>query len=292
MKQYLFLCLFFATVLMHLSCSNQSSPTEKPALHPDTLAALKKDSLSTSIQKISHPNSVLDSLYILSDRLAKCSTAEEVTLHLQELIVVKNEVSAQWDSLFAATYNSDFDGFEKYIKPITSQVPLLSFIWIEEGSRPYLTLNWKALVLLAKKTKGDADDNYFQLNNDVYEGAGEYSITMPVWIVMKTDISGSSRLGDSTFSNLLTRLNAFQNQDKTIFNKEYKIMRGNLIADMLDMSRFENSKKNVLQELNAISNFNFLTKDEKEQVQNYIKTLNDPKDASQFNCEEADCNYE
>lgn len=245
-----------------------------------------------SIVYIDSTQFIFDSLYIKLTDLMNSENELELKKNLSDLFNVKKSASMKLDAIYRDSFHENLDLFNAFAADIKNEIYLIDIIWIEEGTRPYIVLDFNKIIPITKRTPGNIDDRFFRLIKEIYGFSGEPGVSMPVWMIQKTDISGSSRLGDNTFCTNLIKINQLQKRGKNIFWENCENIKDHLIDDLIRMSTFENSRDEVVSELHKILRLKFLSDGEKTIIRNRIGEINDPDGRFQFDCKTAKCNFE
>ena len=122
---------------------------------------------------------------------------------------------------------------------------------VAEGTVYYLFQDYQKLGQLAKRTKGQDDDEFITLQYSVHP-LDSIEYFFPAWIIQTWDYGGHSELGKGVHNKLLKKANLLM-ANGTIFEAELIDLKDRLLDDIFSKHQtYWQSKASILKELDEI----------------------------------------
>jgi hypothetical protein len=146
---------------------------------------------------------------------------------------------------------------------LNEPIPGYATLLVAEGTQYYLFQNYKAMLPKVKATEGAEDNEFIELNFQVYEQDSIENF-YPVWFMQTWDYGGHSLLGRGLHLRTLEEIEEIlDNTD--LFEQEIIFIKTKLLEDILNSENtYWESQEKILAELEQVlnSNFSILTADE------------------------------
>jgi hypothetical protein len=224
----------------------------------------------------------------LADHINHAAVPDTLLSDFKTLGILKKKLNAEFREYSSLGSKAGIDSCAKEIETV---MPFLKMVWSEEGTAPVFTFHNGNLLRKAKQTKGESDDQLFELLNETWSAYGENMITFPEWLKPVTDLSGYSKLGDGIHTQLLKKIAALKKQNNVIIQEEADKLYGLVTDDLLSKNSYGNPRESVLKELQGIiDEKNLVSETDHQKLTERKKQLQTEK--LQFDCKTGNCHFE
>lgn len=223
----------------------------------------------------------------------------ETSIHLGDLNVseeFKNMIVAE-----KAKKNETVEEYEQYslaldyilekLKPINNYLHGLNLSCIAECTEPHLDIYLNELKDKVKETEGEDDDQFFGFMLTYFDGEFEPDIMSVSWFEPTWDLGGMSLLGSGVHTEFLQETDKML-EAKNMFSEYVKKYRSYCIDDASNWMSFAFDKEKVLKELKTILKKVKLSSNEKDNIRNQIKIIEEnTEEGYQFECKTKECSW-
>jgi hypothetical protein len=223
----------------------------------------------------------------------------EASIHLSDL-----NVSEEFHNMIVAEKekkNETVEEYEQYslaldyilekLKPINNYLQGLKLECMAECTEPHLDLYLNELKDKVKETEGEDDDQFFGFMLTYFDGEFEPDIMSVSWFEPTWDLGGMSLLGSGVHTQFLQETDKML-EAKNMFSESIKKYRGYCIDDASNWMSFAFDKEKVLKELKTILKKVKLSSNEKDNIRNQIKVIEEnTEEGYQFECKTKECSW-
>lgn len=294
---------FVASAAIMFACtSGETGPTgeqkefltESEPLADSVIADMPlSDSIKTELGRFFSPESVQGIADVLNG-FSFCDTDtafQEVYAEAMTLILVLNAEFENPPSDESKRLLEDGNQFALYekLKTFNGVITPLVVGCVAECTLVDFSLDLKWLALLAKETRGMADDEFMELlllveGDYGYAGRTDFK----VWDVPYWDYGGANRLGDGIVLEVVKMLQRIHVPDQ-LFADALSEVHDDVFQMLSSDHAYEFSHEEVLAEYTKILRLNYFTGDELDAILRQVDMLRSAPDKYQFNCSTGDC---
>jgi len=286
-----------------LSCSPQTSEEQSSI---DSLRKTEDTTAVADVVAVQQTKISIDPVY--EDSLKRFFTPEQLDLIKKARIQFNNiKTSTDMAEYFRNTINKVTDILNKQVDVITptetsgDNSPAASWSWFSDyypgfsGSADCSECSFTMKTGLgelqekASATEGMEDDAFFDLCNSVYGGGYVELFNVGWWYeLIGCDFCAASIFGNGQRLEILRKIEKIDGNTKAMFAPEIEHFQEAATSEAFP-ERYAKSKKEILDELNAILEISILTSTQRDRLMSLKKDIE--ADKPQFDCNTRDCEW-